>query len=618
MKKLKILTSVLLVLVLALSFCMPSFAAEEWPQTTKRNQAVCSVTIKSEDPTLKSHTYIAYQIFTADLYKKDASSPIILSDIDFTEALKEEEGLYTALDEILDLAAHTPEAVTDALKSLENGSKEIQQFASVLYDQFLIPAEDLDEEAFARTDIAMSESGANEGEYVINNLTPGYYLIIDKEKAEDDRTDDDIYSKFILNVVGDVTVTTKTDLPKINKILGKAVTPTEEESGEIQTTIPLEERDYNITETGMNQTHNTANKGDIIPFKIYGNFPDLEQYSEYKYEITDTLSEGLTFNNDVTIKIVDVQTSDSEGTEVTNETLVRSLNKTSEGTSGEFSVTSYETGHNIVITIDKIKALYDEYLTNETVGSLVGKRIVVEYTATLNDKANANKVPNTNVAFLTYTNNPRTLDEGTTTPEITYTYTFNVTLNKAILDEYKKAGNGSTIWTETTAEYKEHNLKTNTYLNNVVFDLYKDGETTPIKTDLTTANTGKVELGGLAAGTYYLVETQACEGYNKVLGKIQFSITPNSFDAANKIDEMTLVSSIELHDGLKDTANHADIGTVPAEYDGANEIYLLVTNSQGLQLPSTGGIGTVIFTVVGLLVMATVAVIAVKSNKESK
>ena len=127
-------------------------------------------------------------------------------------------------------------------------------------------------------------------------------------------------------------------------------------------------------------------------------------------------------------------------------------------------------------------------------------------------------------------------------------------------------------------------------LANARFDLYGsdyhniDGSMNPeaqkIK-EITTSPEGTAALGFLKPGTYYLVETQAPDGYNKLTEPVKFNITS---------------------DGLKvmQGSNSSEV----TEPDSTGSYMLVVTNSIGIELPHTGGIGTFIYTLSGLLLMA--------------
>lgn len=587
MKKLKMLTSILLILVLCLSFVLPTTANAA---SIDRNDPVCSITITNQ---VTGHKFVAYRIFAADLNEVDGVKT--LSDIEFAVASSASD-MLGAINDAFEREGSTGDnkrfdtagEVADYLSGLtENREEAAVKFATAVYDWIG------DDESYELTETATGDTVT----YSVSNIKPGYYLIID-ENQDTLNPVESIYSRFILQVAGDVEVAAKiSGQPTLEKVVGN-----KDAEGNV---------DY-TPKANMDEQHNTANIGDSVPFKLEINFPDLAQYTSYKFEVTDTLSKGFTFENNVTMKILNgVTTGEGEGA-VTSD---MNLEKDTDFTVVPSEVT--EAGTTVTINFNKI---LDKYNADK---NLVGKTIVIEYSAKLNENAKGNQEADTNTAKLTYSNDPRTTSSYGTTPSVTTeTYTYNVTINKVDLK------NKDAAWGNATEPVGSH-VKTEGTLSNVEFTLHKvtseEGVTPETSvvipgTYKTNAN-GQIEVNGLANGTYYLIETVAHEGYNKVLGKIYFTISAKYNDTTKKVEvtQADITAKAE-----EDAKNEATIGVVPEFYPGAEsikfnskgEIWLLVTNSTGAQLPSTGGVGTVIFTVVGLLVMATVVVIAVKSNKK--
>ncbi len=625
MKKLKMLASILLVLVLCLSFALPTFVnAAEGDGFVGMDEKKCSITIKGQG---SGHEFVAYRIFKGDLNVVEGVKT--LSNIEFahTDASEAQE----LLDKLNDTFGRvtTPEdntfktaaEVADYLSGLSSDEKRpaAVKFATAAYD-FM---------SSINTKYTLEKSGEDDQGKAIyvtpeSKIEPGYYLIIDDATEENPNVPLDIYSKFILEVVGDVEVTAKIQgQPQLDKFVGKKVVKEEAHDG-----VPaVIENDYTPeTNMGVDSHRNTANVKDIVPFKIEINFPDLSEYTSYTFKVEDILSEGFTFNNDVKMKIVN-RAESAEGS--VTDTLVSELSEISdENPDNDFKVTSVsnETDRTTNITID-FKTILDKYKTDKT---LVGKIIIIEYSAELNSSAVGNQKPNINKAKLVYTNNPRTNTIGET-PEIpTETYTYNVTINKVALENKDAAwGNGGE---GSLCSHK----KMEGALSDVKFELYrvtadataeeaeKSEQITNVG-DLTTNENGQIELPGLANGKYYLIETQAHAGYNKVLGKIYFTIDAQ-YDDTSKTVKLNATEGKEYASTPDDAKNAAVLEIIPESYtvnpevkfDTKGELSLLITNSTGAQLPSTGGIGTVIFTVVGLLVMTSVVAIAVKSNKKTK
>lgn len=203
-----------------------------------------------------------------------------------------------------------------------------------------------------------------------------------------------------------------------------------------------------------------------------------------------------------------------------------------------------------------------------------GDAIVVTYSATLNEKAVAGEDKASNKAYVEYSNNPGTTDTGTSVPSITHTYDFKFDLKK--VDENNAALAG--------AEFSLTGPDGN------VVSLVADGDSyRPAKagetgaTTVTTPGTGVIKFTGLKEGTYKLTEVNAPAGYNKLAAPVEVKIAA-TYNEDGTLDTYTVTY------GDNDTA--AGTGNV-----------VTVQNKKGTLLPSTGGMGTVAFTVVGVAVV---------------
>ena len=184
---------------------------------------------------------------------------------------------------------------------------------------------------------------------------------------------------------------------------------------------------------------------------------------------------------------------------------------------------------------------------------------------------------NTNTVTLDYNRTPgsnTTSATGTTTPK---GYTYGLKLTK------KDGKDNNTVL--TGAEFKIYKVVdgTETQITNL------DGMTDGI---YTTSSAGKITIKGLNAGTYKLEEVKAPRGYTLLKDKIEFTIT--GAEPANGTVTTTT-------NGFK------------AEGDGY--VSTTVTNNKGFNLPSTGGMGTYIFTIAGLVIMAGAAFLLIASKK---
>lgn len=284
-------------------------------------------------------------------------------------------------------------------------------------------------------------------------------------------------------------------------------------------------------------TTNDAKIGDTVEFKITIHVEAGAQ----SYKVTDTMEKGLSFISG-SVKI------DNEALNDNNATLTLKQND------GDPTFTL---------------AFADSYVANK-----VGQDIVVTYTATLNE--NAVVAGNKNSATLHYSNK-QTVNKETTT----YTYEFDLLkvdgadhklLNGAEFKLYDAENGGSVIKVVPVAGgYRVANGD-------------ETGAVDTIKVD------GKVHISGLDKTTYWLEETKAPDGYNKLTERKPVNLTNGS-------NNTTLTS---------DTWSEADHGVA-------------VENNAGAILPGTGGMGTTLFYVIGGgLMVAAVVLLVTKKRMEHK
>lgn len=203
--------------------------------------------------------------------------------------------------------------------------------------------------------------------------------------------------------------------------------------------------------------------------------------------------------------------------------------------------------------------------------------VIVTYSATLNDKAVIHPEPNTNETKLVY-------GEGSeTTWDETKTFTYQFDLVKTKTDKTVLDG----------AEFKLYDAKTDgneialidegkgVYRVATVAEKDADGFVSA------TIKAGKVTIKGLDSGTYYLEETKAPAGYNVLAERVEV-----------KIDHANLTATVE-----GDTYVSGGVQVI---------------NQTGAELPSTGGIGTTIFYVVGGLLVVVAGVLLVTRKRMSK
>ena len=201
--------------------------------------------------------------------------------------------------------------------------------------------------------------------------------------------------------------------------------------------------------------------------------------------------------------------------------------------------------------------------------------IALKYTATVSEDAKVGTDDNTNEAIIKYDNNSNTLSDK---PKV-YTYGFVLT----------KEGEDSDL------------------LNGVQCNLYRGSVADENKMNdqpLTTANGGKLTCDGLAAGTYYLEEIKTQDGYTLLANPVKIVITADG-------ENVTAATATMTVDNVK------TVGKVTDEDDGEVRFTFTIVNNKGFTLPATGGMGTYLFTIGGIVIMAGAAFALIAMKKRA-
>ena len=505
MKHIKKLASLLLVLVMVFALATTAFAEE----------TAYSITINNSTA---GHTYEAYQIFTGDLHEG------VLSNIVWGSGVS--EAGQTALG---DAAAKAETLKTEA---------DAKAFAKAVAPYL--------------TTAAGSANTVTDGKYVISGLAAGYYLVKDQDGSL--TGDNDSYTEYIIQVVGNVTATPKSDVPEVQKKVKDINDSTDTTKTDWQ-----DSADYDI--------------GDSIPFQLKATLADnVSSYTTYKVVFHDTLSKGLTYNNDAKVYI--------DGTETNGFTVTATVN--ADGTT------------TLTVSCDDVKAL----------GAGNSSVITVEYTAKLNENAVLGSAGNPNEVYLEYSNNPNKSENGNnetgeTPKDVVIVFTYKTIINK--VDSENKPLTGAAFKLEKLIKGKDGAADTWTTVKEFTVD------------ETTTSFT----FSGLDDGQYKLTETKTPAGYNTI-DPIYFVIEATHDETADAPTLKTLNAYLTDANGNKQTemkdgeSVNIDLGTVDLT---AGSITTTVVNKSGSELPSTGGIGTTIFYVLGgVLVLAAVVLLVTKKR----
>ena len=331
---------------------------------------------------------------------------------------------------------------------------------------------------------------------------------------------------------------------------------------ETTNTVNLKTEAPSITKTA---DKTTAEIGQVVTYTVTGEIPDTTGYAAYVYKIHDTLSAGLDFVNDangtactdnkVAVKVAFTDTTD-ESTAPTEATIATDNSKK--------------------MSLD-LSAWVKANQTNK------GKAFTVTYYAKVNKNA---VVTNNNKASLEYGNNPD--DTTTTTPSEAKTNTYPLDINKTKTgSDEKLAGAKFSLYTSVEdAKNGENAIKVSGSNGNYVVDpASSTTEFESVENDLGGYN---LCVNGLAEGTYYLVETKAPEGFNKLTDPIKVTITKTG-DAEWTVQKNDAPETDKIID---------------------------VENSTGSLLPSTGGRGAIAFAVIAALLVFGVAVSFIRDKRK--
>lgn len=405
---------------------------------------------------------------------------------------------------------------------------------------------------------------------VESKVDPGYYLVVDNTNMDAEDKKGDTRNLALLQVTnGTFDIKVKNSTVSVEK---KVQDMNDSDATESANEKWQDSADYDI--------------GDVIPFQLTGTIPsNYEQYKSFAYTFHDTEEEGLEFVG--ITKVYAVKDNDEKDL------------------SGKYEITTSTCGCTFEVRFANLKEIEEIE---------AGYKIVVEYESKITEKAKIGDQGNINTVELEYTNSFDGNGTGKTKPDSVIVFTYELDVNKVtgtIENHTALAGAGFTL-------YKKYNSEPEGIesMNSEIFEKVKAA------TEITDNNYYKVGemtsteqnpidqfiFEGLDDGEYILVETQTPVGYNTCT-PIVFAVKAEHQDSVDVTEgnrttvlrnlNITSESTITNHNGIMST-----------------DVY----NNKGSLLPSTGGMGTTIFYILGgiLAVGAGVVLFARKrmSNEE--
>lgn len=557
-----------------------SFGGVMAPVTMAFAEGAAGSTVTFNDPTYQeTTTYKGIQIFTANVSdsavtniqwagssqaEKDAIRDVVVSAID--EAVKAEDSTksYSNIN------------AQDAAEWL-NEHAETNEATKVASDNVLnVIAKKLNTAAFSG-----AWKATNQDNKSLSGLAAGYWLFLTNSVAEgSNNSSKDVFTSPVYAVVDGVTdkvVTPKKSVPTVDK--------------KIVSFRGDKELDASDSHVGQKVTYN-----------LYGTVADnYDTYGSYFYQFSDQLSKGLTLETGFTATLYankDLAQADinhANGTDVTS-----SFTQSAE------SVDSATGNKTTTWTCDNLKSVK---------GVAAGSCIVVSYKAKINSEATVgDNAGNTDTVKLEYSNNPMTIDHGTTVPDEVKTYTYGLKLNKVDLG------------TEKALPDAKFTIKVKAAADSSLMGKYvqSDGTLGDDAHKFATGDDGAIAVTGLGAGTYTVEETDAPENYDKV--------APFDFTIKSKSESGTSGESANAEKCVLSAPSNQVIIGMPNDKKGDNKLEAetgTATNNDGtfnitvgdakhVGLPLTGLNGVTFTWIAGGAVLCIGVAHLIRSRKQAE
>lgn len=492
------------------------------------------------------HTYKAYQIFSGTL-----SASGVLADIEWGTGVKGND-LLAALKDDTSFGSGTSnsfvncedaEAVSKVVASWSPDSATLDRFAELVGENL-------------STIAGTSTEDGTTAVYTIEGLDAGYYLVMDIDvPVGDDANEGDAYTKYIIRVVRNVQVSPKGTVPTVTKTV-------------------------HTSENGTYREYEDTTVTYDVWFKLEGTLPSnyTTDYAQYRYQFIDTLPGGLTYKKDAS----------------SNNYILYAYILHDNDTTTPIDTSAYTvdvTGQVLTVSFANLKTSLPDLLTTD--------KIVVKYSATLNTNAVIGGTGNVNSVILKYSNDPNqpagvaSPSMGTTAPNTAKVYAYQLNVTKVDGIDTTKSLAGAQFYL-----YRNVDASTKVYAKVDANGKLIDSVSTKADASVLESDAdGNFTVSGLDAGTYWLEEIKAPDGYNKMDDPVRVTISPEYANDA--------LSALKYEvDGVVGTGEHTT-GTVSVQ----------VKNNAGATLPSTGGIGTTLFYIIGIALMAGAVVVLLAKKR---
>lgn len=576
----KKLSAILLALVMILSMATTAFAA-----------GGVSLNISH---IAGNHEFKAYQIIDGDLVDGIISNPVWGPGVDgdalLAELKADDEKIYAAngVDFVqfstLFAAATDAKGVLEVLKDFTTNGDRLEHFVKI---------------AAKHVAAAQGTSGAGvlqadeTYKYAIDDLDPGYYVVIDVT-ADANVGSEDYKTRYILALTSHTNLVTKGDFTTGGKGVSETLDGTYKE----------------YIATQLNKTY-------YFELRAYLD-DDLAEFDKYYLQFNDTMSAGMDF-----IALEEVYVEEVDGDKIylyKDGAWVADAGAGIAGVPSTYSVTPSASDTKMVLGWEDLKVAYTAVAGDD--------EVVVKYSAKLNENAIIGEA-NDNEVTLTFSNGPETDDFGTSVPDYAFVFPFGMRLHKVDADNneivlpgakfvlYHKHGSDTYYANKLDANNKI--LGWTPYVDEAAMNAAAAAEADPVKKaaildlgyayEFVSDASGNFAADGLDENViYYLHETEAPATYNLMFSDIAFSIHPAyALDGSG----VPYVSSISYHvDGVDATVDSG------ADFD-VGRVVVTALNDRGTTLPSTGGIGTTIFYIVGATLVLGAAVLLITKKRMS-